>query len=93
MDVSDSQKSVRQLQVNSRGVKKDGLKMYYTNSGSLRNKIDLLREKACVEEFDLIAITATWVDIVKKNFMSELEIAGHQMFHRHRNEKRGREGG
>ncbi len=62
----------RGLRNNRKGV----LTTYYTNSRSLRNKIDLLRGKACVEEFDVMAITETWVDTVNKNFLSEYEIDG-----------------
>ncbi len=46
--------------------------------------------KACVEGFDVIVITETWVDVANKNFMSELEIAGYQMFH---SDRKGRAGG
>ncbi len=55
----------------SRIRREGGLKVYYTNCRSLRNKIDLLRGKACVENFDIIAITETWIDINSKNFLSE----------------------
>ncbi len=50
-----------------------GLKVYYTNCRSLRNKIDLLRGKACVENFDIIAVTETWIDTNSKNFESEFK--------------------
>ncbi len=53
---------------------KSVLTTYYTNSRSLRNKIDLLKGKECVEEFDVMAITETWVDTANKNFLSEYEI-------------------
>ncbi len=54
--------------------RKCDLKVYYTNSRSLRNKIDLLRGKACVEEFGIIALTETWIDTASKNYLSEYEI-------------------
>ncbi len=54
----------------------DGLKVYYTNCRSLRNKIDLLRVKVCVENFDIIAVTETWIDTNSKNFLSEFKIEG-----------------
>ena len=75
---------------NVRRVEKKGdLKVYYTNSRSLRNKIDLLRGKACVEEFDIIALTETWIDTGSKNFLSEYEIEGYQLFHEDREGRRG----
>ncbi len=43
---------------------------------SLRNKIDLLRGKVCVENFDIIAVTETWIDTNSKNFLSEFKIEG-----------------
>ncbi len=52
------------------------MKVYYTNYRSLRNKIDLLRGKGCVENFDIIAITETWIDINSKN-LSEFKIEGY----------------
>ncbi len=53
-----------------------GLKVYYTNCRSLRNKIGLLRGKASVENFNIIAVTETWIDTNTKNFLSEFEIRG-----------------
>ncbi len=68
-----------------------GLKVYYTNCRSLRNKIDLLRGKACVENFDIIAVTEAWIDINSKNFLSEFKIEGYKLFHEDR--KGRKEGG
>ncbi len=65
-----------------------GLKVYYTNCRSLRNKINLLRGKACVENFDIIAITETWIDINSKNFLSEFKIEGYELFHEDRKGRR-----
>ncbi len=52
------------------------LKVYYTNCRSLRNKTDLLQGKACVENFDIIAVTETWIDTGSKNFETEFKIEG-----------------
>ncbi len=57
---------------------KGDLKVYYTNSRSLRNKMNLLRGKACVEEFDIIALTETCIDTASKNLLSEYEIEGYR---------------
>ncbi len=51
---------------------------------SLRNKIDLLRGKACLENFDIIAVTETWIDKNSKNFVSEFKIKGCELFHEDR---------
>ncbi len=65
-----------------------GLKEYYANCRSLRNKIDLLRGKACVENFDIIAVTETWIDINSKNFLSEFKIEGYELIHEDRKGRR-----
>ncbi len=54
-----------------------GLKVYYANYRSLRNKTDLLKGKACVELFDIIAVTETWIYINSKNFLSEFKTEGY----------------
>ncbi len=65
------------------------LKVYYTNCRSLRNKRDLLRVKACVENFDIIAVTETWIDTNSKKFESEFKIEGYELFHEDRKGRRG----
>ncbi len=60
----------------SRIRREGGLKVYYTNCRSLRNKINLLRGKTYVQNFDIIAITETWIDTNSKNFLSEFKIEG-----------------
>ena len=75
----------------SKRVQKSGiLKVYYTNSRSIRNKIDLLRAVVCTEEIDIVAITESWLDMSGKLFMSEMQIKGYNMFHK---DRRGRKGG
>ncbi len=59
-----------------------GLKVYYTNCRSLRNKIDLLWGKACIENFDIIAVTETWIDTNSNNFEPEFKIEGYEHFMR-----------
>ncbi len=66
-----------------------GLKVYYTNCRNLRNKIDLLRGKACVENFDIIAVTDSWIDTYSKNFELEFKIEGYELFHEDRKGRRG----
>ncbi len=60
-----------------------GIRVYYTNSRSIRNKIrvDLLRGKACVEKFDMIAITESWINTADRHFLPELDIEGFRLFH------------
>ncbi len=69
-------RSRQQHRSRSRIRQEGGLKVYYTNCRSLRNKIDLLRSKACVENFDIIAVTETWIDTNSKKKLSEFKIEG-----------------
>ncbi len=64
------------------------LKVYYTNCRSLRKKIDLLRGKVCVENFDIIPVTETWIDINSKKFLSEFKIEGYELIHEDRKGRR-----
>ena len=68
----------------------DKINVYYTNSRSIRNKIDLLRGIACAENLDIIAITETWLDMAEKDFLSEFEINGYNVYHK---DRKGRKGG
>ncbi len=52
----------------------EGLDVYYTNSRSLKNKMDLLRGVNLAEKFDIIAITESWMDLGSKHFSTEFEI-------------------
>ena len=56
------------------------LSVFYTNSRSVINKIDILRGIACVEELDIIGITETWLDIAGKHFLPEVGIDGYTIF-------------
>ncbi len=87
------QNTSRQRHHRSRIRQEGGLKVYYTNCRSLRKKIDLLRGKACAENFDIIAVTKTWMDTESKNFMSEFKIEGYELFHEDRKGRRGGGGG
>ena len=68
---------------------KNSLSVYYTNCRSILNKIDLLRGMACVEKFDVIALTETWLDMSGKVFDSEVRIDGYELFYKDRGNRRG----
>ena len=74
--------------VKSRKVK-NSLSVYYTNCRSILNKIDLLRGMACVEDFDIIALTETWLDMSGKVFNTEVQIDGYTLFHKDRDHRKG----
>ena len=66
------------------------IRVFYANSRSVINKIDTLRAVACTEEFDIIGITETWLEISGKHFLPEVEIDGYTLFHK---DREGRKGG
>ncbi len=45
--------------------------------------------KLVQKKVDIIAITETWIDIANRNFRSEFEITGYQMFHKDRRRRKG----
>lgn len=52
-----------------------------------------LRGKVCVERFDIIVITATWIDTANKNFLPGYEIDSYQVLHKDSKRRRGEEEG
>ena len=68
---------------------KNSLSVYYTNCRSILNKIDLLRGMACVEKFDVIALTETWLDMSGKVFDPEVRTEGYTLFYKDRENRRG----
>ncbi len=58
----------------------EGLNVYYTNSRSLRNKMDLLRRVNAAEKFDIIVIAESWMNLDSKPFSTEFEIEGYNLF-------------
>ncbi len=69
-----SNDSVKSSQAKARGNRTDvneGLNVYYTNSRSLRNKMDLVRGVNAAEKFDIIAITESWMNLDSNHFSTE----------------------
>ena len=66
-----------------------GLTVFYTNSRSVVNKMDVLRGIASTENLDIIGITETWLDIAGKHFLPEVEIDGYTLYHRDRVGRKG----
>ncbi len=81
-----SNDSVKSRQVNKAKTRgnitdlNEELTVYYTNSRSLRNKMDLLRGVNAMEKFDIIVITESWMDLDSKHFTTEFEIEGYKLF-------------
>ena len=82
-------KLVRNRKANKSSREKYELSVYYTNCRSILNKVDMLRGLACVEKFDIIALTETWLDMSGKVFNPEVKIDGYTLFHKDRENRRG----
>lgn len=68
--------------------RKSSLKIYYTNSRSLRNKIEELRAIAVSEEIDVICISETWANLEKNHIRTEFLINGYKLFNVDRSNNR-----
>ncbi len=51
--------------------------------------MDILRGKANIEKFDMIAITESWINTADRHFLPELEIEGYRLFHQDRTGRKG----
>ena len=60
--------------------KEQDLKVYYTNSRSLGNKMNELRALVGTEEVDIIAVTETWMKLDNKHFKTEYNINGYNLY-------------
>ena len=56
------------------------LRVYYTNSRSLGNKINELRALVCTEKLDIVAVTETWMNLGNKHFKTEYNIDGYSLY-------------
>ena len=84
-----SRKSISKIKNSVKHVSsRDSLKVYYTNSRSLRNKIDELRAVTVSEDIDIICISETWAKLDKKQFRSEFSINGYKLYNTDRSSDR-----
>ncbi|XP_069936301.1 uncharacterized protein [Cherax quadricarinatus] len=89
--VASNGKSIdQQTKRDSRGQRvTSSLKVYYTNSRSLRNKIDELRLLASVGNIDIIGITESWFNLKDREIPSECNIQGYKLSHTDRINRKG----
>ena len=66
------------------------LKVFLVNARSIRNKFTDLETLTYVENFDVIAITESWIDTRQRDFLAEYGLPGYSIFSSERN---GRAGG
>ena len=58
----------------------EGLRVLYTNSRSLGNKINELRAIAASEKPDILCISESWINLQNKHFKAEYVIEGYKLF-------------
>ncbi|KAK8741935.1 hypothetical protein OTU49_002018 [Cherax quadricarinatus] len=88
--INKDNRSGQQTKGDSRGQQgTSSLKVYYTNSRSVRNKIDELRLIASAGNIDIIAITETWLNLKDREMPSECHIQGYKLFHTDRVNRKG----
>ena len=63
--------------------------MYYVNARSLRNKFSELEEIAFTENYDIIGVTESWLNLQSRDFLAEYNIPGYVTFEKSRVNKQG----
>jgi len=63
------------------------LKCFYTNAGSLIQKLTELKERICMQQFDIVAVTETWAHADIGD--AELAIEGYVTYRIDRTHQRG----
>ena len=63
--------------------------MCYINARSLRNKFSELEELAFTENYDIIGVTETWLNLQDRDFLAEYNIPGYVIFEKSRVNKNG----
>ena len=63
--------------------------MFYVNARSLRNKFSELEEIAFTEQYDIIGVTESWLNLLNRDFLAEYNIPGYITFEKSRLNKSG----
>ena len=63
--------------------------MYYVNACSLRNKFSDLQEIAFTENYDIIGVTESWLNLQNRDYLAEYNIPGYVTFEKSRVNKNG----
>ena len=56
------------------------LKVFYVNARSIRNKFSDLEEIALTNNYDIIAITESWLNTDDRDFLAEYRLPNYVMF-------------
>ena len=65
------------------------LKILYVNARSLRNKFEDMEEVVFSENYDVIGITETWLNLENRDFLAEYKLPGYTIFEKSRTDKKG----
>ena len=63
--------------------------MFYVNARSLRNKFSELEEMAFTEQYDIIGVSESWLNLLNRDFLAEYNIPGYITFEKSRLNKNG----
>ena len=74
---------------NSSRPNRNKLKVFYVNARSLRNKFSDLEEIAFTENYDVIGVTESWLNIEVRDYLAEYKIPGYITFDKSRVNKQG----
>ncbi len=68
---------------------RDKLRVFYVNARSLRNKFSELEEIAFTEDYDIIGVTESWLNLQNRDFLAEYNIPSYVTFEKSRVHKHG----
>ena len=71
-------------------VTRNSLQVYYTNSRSLRNKMDEFRTLISTEKIDIAIFSETWMNTESREFLAEYQVSCYNIYESNR---QGRKGG
>ena len=63
--------------------------MYYVNARSLRNKFSELEAIALTENYDIIGVTESWLNLQSRDYLAEYNIPGYVTFEKSRANRTG----
>ena len=65
------------------------LRVFYVNARSLRNKFSELEEIAFTDNYDIIRVTESWLNLQNRDFLAKYNIPGYVTFEKSRVNKHG----
>ena len=68
---------------------RNNIRVLYVNSRSLRNKFSELEEAVLTENYDIIGLTETWLNLEARDYLAEYNIPGYTIFEKSRVNRNG----